>query len=163
MFAPQIPIKGTILFFDLDVVIFKNIDCLFEHQPGTFQIIRDFNRCRVKDWKLCNSSVMRWEKGKLDYLWEEFKDRSSVVMGNNHGDQDYITKRATADINHWPDEWIRSYKWEMIGKTDAKIVNGQKQIFKHPPTIGPENRVAVFHGKPNPMECGDQFVVDNWR
>ena len=163
MFAPELPLQGTILFFDLDVVIFRNIDCLFAQQPGTFQIIRDFNRCRVKDWKLSNSSVMRWEKGSLDYLWQDFKDRSNIVMGNNHGDQDYITKRAADDINHWPDEWIRSYKWEMIGRKDTKIIKGKKHIFQHPPTITEENRVAVFHGKPNPMECGDQFVVDNWR
>ena len=163
MFAPELPLQGTILFFDLDVVIFRNIDCLFTHQPGTFQIIRDFNRCRVKDWSLSNSSVMRWEKGKLDYLWNDFKDRSNIVMGQNHGDQDWITKRAKDDITHWPDEWIRSYKWEMIGRKDTKIVKGAKQIFQHPPTITEENRVAVFHGRPNPAECGDDFVVDNWR
>lgn len=163
MFAPELPLKGTIMFFDLDVIIFKNIDCLFEHKPGTFQIVRDFNRCRVKDWSLSNSSVMRWEKGKLDYLWNDFKDQANIVMGQNHGDQDWITKRAKEDITHWPDEWIRSYKWEMIGRKDTKIVKDAKQVFQHPPTIEPENRVAVFHGKPNPAECGDSFVVDNWR
>jgi urocanate hydratase len=25
------------------------------------------------------------------------------------------------------------------------------------------NKVAVFHGRPNPMECADQFVVENWK
>lgn len=163
MFSPQIPLQGTILFFDLDVIIFRNIDCLFSHSPNTFQIIRDFNRCRVKDWKLSNSSVMRWEKGKLDYLWTEFKDRANVIMGHNHGDQDYITKRAAHDINHWPDEWIRSYKWEMVGRKDTKIIKGTKQIFQNPPTIGEDNRVAVFHGKPNPLDCGDDFVTEHWK
>jgi hypothetical protein len=163
MFSPDLPIKGTVLYFDLDVIVFRNINNLFDHAPGTFQIIRDFNRCRVKDWKLSNSSVMRWETGKLDYLWNEFKDRSNVIMGNNHGDQDYITKRAEKDINHWPDEWIRSYKWEMIGRKDTKIEKGAKKVFQHPPTINSENQVAVFHGEPKPFNCGDQFVVDNWR
>lgn len=163
MFAPQLPIKGTILYFDLDVIVFRNIDNLFDHAPGTFQIIRDFNRCRVKDWSLSNSSVMRWETGKLDYLWNEFQNNPHVIMGNNHGDQDWITKRAKDDITHWPDEWIRSYKWEMIGRKDTKIVKGAKKVFQHPPTITEDNKVAVFHGEPKPFNCGDQFVIDNWR
>jgi hypothetical protein len=163
MFATELPLQGTILFFDLDVVVFRNIDCLFSHKPGTFQIIRDFNRCRVPDWKICNSSVMRWEKGQLYYLWNEFSKDPAAVMSRNHGDQDYITKRAASDVNHWPDEWIRSYKWEMQGKKNVSVKDGVKYIFEKEPTITEENRVAVFHGKPNPLECGDQFVIDNWR
>ena len=65
MFGSHFPLKGDILYFDLDVIIFKNIDLLFSHNPGKFHTIRDFNRCRVKDWKLSNSSVMRWEAGKF--------------------------------------------------------------------------------------------------
>ena len=163
MFSPELPIKGTILYFDLDIIIFKNIDCLFSHKPNEFMIIRDFNRCRVADWKLSNSSVMRWETGRLNYLWTEFANNPAQIMGQNHGDQDWITKKADADIKHWPDEWIRSYKWEMQGRKDTKIIKGNKKIFEHPPTIAAENRIAVFHGKPDPHECEDPFVIDNWR
>ena len=163
MFSPALPIKGTILYFDLDVIIFKNIDCLFSHKPNEFMIIRDFNRCRVSDWKLSNSSVMRWETGRLDYLWNDFAVDPTKIISSNHGDQDWITKRANADIRHWPDEWIRSYKWEMMGRKDTKIIKGNKKVFEHPPTIAEENRVAVFHGEPKPSNCGDPFVVDNWR
>ena len=163
MFSPDLPIKGNILYLDLDVIIFNNIDLLFTHDPGNFQIIRDFNRCRVSDWKLSNSSVMRWETGKLDYLWQEFAANPGKVMSSNHGDQDWITKRAAQDIRHWPDEWIRSYKWEMQGRKDTKIIKGDKKVFEHPPTIAEENCVAVFHGEPKPFNCGDPFVVDNWR
>ena len=164
MFAPEMPIKGNILFFDLDVVIFDNIDILFTHNPGKFHIIRDFNRCRVQDWKLSNSSVMRWETGTMDYLWNEFKEKSAIVMQQNHGDQDWITKRAKEDITHWPDQWIRSYKWEMIGLKDTKLLTKDgKSFFRTPVTIQKGNKVAVFHGRPNPMECADQFVIDNWQ
>ena len=48
MFGPDFPLKGNILFFDLDVVIHNNIDPLFTHNPSRFMIIRDFNRCRVQ-------------------------------------------------------------------------------------------------------------------
>ena len=163
MFAPEMPVKGNILFFDLDVVIFDNIDPLFSHK-GKFNIIRDFNRCRVKDWKLSNSSCMRWQSGTMQYLWTEFKSRSAQIMQQHHGDQDWITKRASNDITWWPEEWIRSYKWEMVGLKDTKLLTKDgKRYFRTPAKIEPGNRVAVFHGLPNPMECADKFVEENWR
>ena len=163
MFHPGVNLQGTILYFDLDVILFKNCDAMFTHAPDKFMIIRDFNRCRVADWKLSNSSVMRWKGGTMNYLWNDFEPKAAQVMGQNHGDQDWITKRAEKDITHWPDEWIRSYKWEMMGRKDTKIRRGAKHIFQHPPTIKPENCVAVFHGEPKPFNCGDQFVIDNWK
>jgi len=164
MFAPEMPLQGNILFFDLDVVIFDNIDSLLTHNPGKFMIIRDFNRCRVKDWKLSNSSCMRWQSGTMNYLWNEYKADPNRVTSRNHGDQDWITKRAKDDINHWPDEWIRSYKWEMVGLKDTKLLTKDgKSYFRTPAKVEPGNKVAVFHGKPNPMESADKFVVDNWK
>ena len=163
MFAPEMPLEGNILYFDLDVVIFDNIDELFTFQ-GKFNIIRDFNRCRIKDWKLSNSSCMRWQTGTMGYLWTDFKDRWHTVMQQNHGDQDWITKKATKDISWFPDEWIRSYKWEMIGLKDTKLLTKDgKKFFRKPVDISPGNKVAVFHGSPNPNECADRFVVDNWK
>jgi len=163
MFGGHFPLKGNILYFDLDVVVFNNIDPLFTHNTGRFHIIRDFNRCRVKDWSLSNSSVMRWEAGKLNYLWDEFVEKPNVIMQNNHGDQDWISKRAKADINWFPDEWIRSYKWEMIGMKDTKLLmKDGKKFFRKPVDISPENKVAVFHGEPKPFNCADEWVVKNW-
>lgn len=164
MFGGHFPLQGNILFFDLDVIIFDNIDRLFTYDPDKFMIIRDFNRCRVPDWKLSNSSVMRWKAGTMNYLWDEFVSKPNIVMQNNHGDQDWITKRAKDDINHWPDDWIRSYKWEMIGLKDTKLLTKDgKKFFRTPAKIKPENKVAVFHGEPKPFNCADQWVVDNWK
>ena len=164
MFSPDLPLKGNILFFDLDVVIFKNIDDLFNHNPGKFNIIRDFNRCRVPDWKQSNSSCMRWEAGTMDYLYNNFVTNYQRIMQQNWGDQDWIMKEAKADINWWPDEWIRSYKWEMIGLKDTKLLTKDgRSYFRKPVDINPGNCVAVFHGKPNPMECADEWVIENWK
>ena len=163
MFGSHFPLQGNILYFDLDIIVFRNIDLLFTHNPDKFMIIRDFNRCRIKDWKLCNSSVMRWKTGTVNYLWDDFVSKPNVVMGDNHGDQDWITKRAKQDINHWPDDWIRSYKWEMIGYKDTKARRGPKLIFDRPPKIIEANKVAVFHGEPKPFNCGDAFVEENWK
>ena len=100
----------------------------------------------------------------MGYLWNEFKDNSAQIMLQNHGDQDWITKRARDDITWFPDEWIRSYKWEMIGLKDTKLLTKDgKKFFRTPAKIGKGNKVAVFHGSPNPMECADQWVIDNWK
>ena len=163
MFSADFPLQGNILFFDLDVIVFKNIDELFTYNPDKFMIIRDFNRCRVKDWKQSNSSVMRWKPGTMNYLRNDFANNPSQVMQQNHGDQDWIMKRGHQDINHWPDEWIRSYKWEMVGFKNTKIRKGVKHIFQQPARITEQNKVAVFHGEPKPFNCGDDFVVENWK
>ncbi len=163
MFSKDFPLQGNVLFFDLDVIVFRNIDELFTYNPDKFMIIRDFNRCRVKDWKQSNSSVLRWKPGTMNYLWDEFVANPSRIMQNNHGDQDWIMRRGHQDINHWPDEWIRSYKWEMVGFKNTKIRKGVKHIFQQPARITENNKVAVFHGEPKPFNCGDDFVVENWK
>ena len=163
MFARELPLDGTILYFDLDVVIFRNIDYLWTFEPGKFCIIQDFNRCRVKDWHVCNSSVMRWEAGSLEHLWQIYMQDPGKVWGRNHGDQDFITAKEGQTAKRWPTNWIMSYKWEMQGKKDTKIRKGAKYVFEHPPTIPDDCSVAVFHGEPKPFNCADQLIVDNWK
>jgi hypothetical protein len=51
----------------------------------------------------------------------------------------------------------------MIGYKETRIIKDKKYTFQKPPTITEENLVAVFHGKPDPHECDDAFVVDNWQ
>ena len=52
----------------------------------------------------------------------------------------------------------------MIGLKDTKLLTKDgKCFFKTPTKIQEGNKVAVFHGKPNPMECADKFVEDNWQ
>ena len=163
MFSPAMPLQGTILYMDLDVIVFRNIDQFFSHNPGEFKIIRDFNRCRIPTWTHSNSSCMRWQSGTMQYLWQAFQNDPVAAMQANHGDQDFIMKRARDDIRHWPDVWIRSYKWEMMPRTQTKIKNGQKWVHQGALTVEKDTAVAVFHGKPDPHECADQFVIDNWR
>ena len=106
---------------------------------------------------------MRWQTGKMDYLWNDFEKDANRIMSQNHGDQDWIMKRARDDINWFPDDWIRSYKWEMIGFKDTKLLSKDgKKFFKKPAKIVSGNKVAVFHGEPKPFNCADEWVVKNW-
>ena len=162
--SAELPIHGTLLFLDLDVIVFKNIDNLFSYKPGKFCIIRDFNRFIRPGWNRMNSSVFRTETGMHDSHWQNFKRNVALETKRNRGDQDWMFRHITGH-EFWPDEWIQSYKWEMRDRNDlTKMPNG-KRNFNHIgiPRIKNETNIAVFHGEPNPAECMDPWVVDNWQ
>jgi len=160
--SADLPLDGTMLFLDLDVVVFRNIDELFTYKPGKFCIIRDFNRHVRSNWDRMNSSVFRTTVGEYHNLWEDFKKHVSNHTARNRGDQDWMYKHIK---NHefWPDEWIMSYKWEMRSKSSLTIVNG-KRNFKEidRPRVQPSTKIAVFHGDPNPHNCEDPWVKERW-
>jgi len=158
----DVPLKGTLLFLDLDIIVFRNIDKLFEYNPGKFCIIRDFNRNVRKNFDYMNSSVFRVETGQYQNLWKEFLKNSKSHLSRNRGDQDWMQKHIHDHV-YWPDEWIQSYKWEMRSKKDLTVVNG-KRNFKDdkPPKILPDTSIAVFHGLPNPKDCNDSWVKKHW-
>lgn len=164
-FNPNLAVKGTILFFDLDVVIFKNIDHLFTHNPEKFYIIRDFNRFVMKGYQKFNSSVFRLNTGQHSEVWTNFIKNSDSIIKRYQGDQDWIRVCITQNFNFWPDEWIQSYKWEMRGKPrfDSKPKGKRDFAVNGDPIIKDETCVAVFHGDPNPHNCKDQWVIDNWQ
>ena len=74
-----------------------------------------------------------------------------------------VKVKSMKPLDEIPDDWIRSYKWEMIGFKDTKIRKGTKSVFDRPPKIIETNKVAVFHGEPKPFNCGDEWVEANWK
>lgn len=165
LFDPQFPLKGNILFMDLDVIVFRNIDNLFSFHPDKFCIIRDFNRSIRRDWKRMNSSVFRFQSGTCSHVYTEFMQTPKAHVRRLHGDQDWIyEKMKDKNFIFWPDEWIQSYKWEMRDRRDLVRINGKrnfKQLLN--PVVKPNTSIAVFHGEPYPHEVKDTWVVDNWR
>jgi hypothetical protein len=160
--SSDVPLKGTLLFLDLDIVVFKNIDKLFDYEPGKFCIVRDFNRNTRKNFDYMNSSVFRVESGQYHNIWKDFIKNSKSHVSRNRGDQDWMQKNIKDHV-YWPDEWIQSYKWEMRSRADLTVVNG-KRNFKDdkPPQMLPGTSIAVFHGMPNPEECNDKWVKKHW-
>ena len=163
-FNPNLQLQGTILFFDLDVIIFRNIDYLFNYKPGTFCIIKDFNRSMRPDWSKFNSSVFRLTVGDQAHVYNDFLTNTNSHVRRFHGDQDWIYHTVRANYDYWPQEWIQSYKWEM--RKRAKIVRDHKgnRNFEQPgqPHILPQTSVAVFHGQPNPKDCIDPWCKEHW-
>jgi hypothetical protein len=164
-FNPNLGLKGTILFFDLDVIIFNNIDNLFSYEAGKFCIIRDFNRHVIKNYNKFNSSIFRLTTNMHQHVYTDFIKNPNAQIKRFQGDQDWLRasiKEGT--YTYWPDEWIQSYKWEMRNKPRFdNSPRGQRDFeTTGDPVIKDETSVAVFHGDPNPHNCKDQWVINNW-
>ena len=161
--SEEFPLRGSILFLDLDIVIFGSIDCLFEYNPTRFCAIRDFTRHQIQSWKRINSSVFRFQTGEFDKIYQSFVKNKESYISRYHGDQDFLNDQIN-DFDFWPDSWIMSYKWEMRNKRSlVKTANGLNFLTDEPPSINPDTKIAVFHGKPNPHECTDSWVTQHWR
>ena len=119
-FNPDLNIKGTMLYLDLDVIVFENIDKLFTYAPGHFCIIRDFNRKNQPNWQKMNSSCFRLETGQHSNVYTEFWRDPEGNSRKFHGDQDWIYHIIKTDFTFWPDAWLQSYKWEMRNKPQVK-------------------------------------------
>lgn len=165
MFSKDLPIKGTILYMDLDIILSGNIDELFTYKPGRWCAIRDFTRKMRPGWVKYNSSIVRFDTGQLDHVWTGFKKGAVNIMKRMHGDQDWLYE-ADKNAIYWPDDWILSWKWEI--RRDKQFLPGgmrgdrKFKIVEHckPPETC---KVCVFHGDPNPHNCDDPWVVENWK
>lgn len=164
MFDPMLPLSGRILYFDLDVVIHRNVDKLVRGLKQEFYGIRDFNRKFHNNWKILNSSTMTWIHGSQTKIYQEFLENTSSAM-KLHGDQDWIWKVAKDRINFWPDKWIQSYKWEIRNREELLMRTGSRGFTKIRDDVVPHSDccVAVFHGDPKPQDVKDSFVVENWK
>lgn len=158
----QLPFTGTMLFLDLDLIIFKNIDYLFSYKADNFCIIRDFNRSVSPNYSRMNSSVFRFQINSLTHVYKTYTQNTEAINRRFRGDQDYIETQVS-NFSFWPDDWIRSYKWEIRDRRSLTNVNG-RYTFSRPaePIIFPDTSIAVFHGSPNPHECDDVWVKESW-
>ena len=135
-------IKGQCLFLDLDLIIVNNIDELFD-RPGDFYIIKDFIRRDVTG----NSSVYRFEMGKFPDVLENFEKNFEKIRTKFRNEQEYLSyyMQKEHSLNYWPLDWCQSFKKHCVQR-------GLKQFFLAP-SLPPEAKVIIFHGKPNPPEA----------
>jgi len=167
----SLPLTGTALYFDLDVVITGDIDCLIEYRS-------DAPFMSIKNWGLFaapqfNSSVIRFTPnnytpvlddfiakraaGELRELreWDAYlgsRDRVVYWEGERRygGDQEWISNRLFSQqqlAQHcYPSGWICSYK-------------------RHGQNLPADCRVMVFHGNPkmSDPDVTESWVAEHWR
>ena len=158
-------IEGQCLFFDLDLIIVNNIDGLFD-LPGDFFIIKDFIRKDVTG----NSSVYRFQMGKFPDVLENFEKNFEKIRTKFRNEQEYLSyyMQKEHSLSYWPLDWCQSFKKHCVQR-------GLKQFFLAP-SLPPEAKVIIFHGKPNPPEAlvGNSgkwyrkvlptpWIADHWR
>jgi len=168
MFSKEIGLTGTILYLDLDLVIASNIDHLFSYEPNRWCTIRDFTRKQRPLWGKYNSSVVRFKTGQLTNVWDLFKNNNKEIERKYHGDQDwlYFVTNEAEPAALFPDSWIQSWKWEIRRTKDFKVggTKGNRLLRTIEQVTPPEDCcIAVFHGDPNPHNCEDPWVVENWK
>jgi hypothetical protein len=165
MFSPELPIQGTILYFDLDVAIVDNIDWMVAMPTDYFWTIRDFKYLQKEQHNAMNSSVMWFNVDRFGWVWDQFvKEDIAATTRRYQGDQDYLQVVLTHEHNkrYYDRARFQSWRWQCV---DGGY-NFKSRQFNQPGTgakLGPETAVVVFHGKPKPHQILDPVVVNHWQ
>lgn len=146
---------GTALFLDLDVVITDSIDQLFQYKLGKTCSISDKGGSK---WNVINSSVVRFEIGELDYVWQGFEYNHKWIMQNMHGDQDWLGL-VLPSVELYPVGWIVSYKkncqskgWRFLGHIGEWLMKKGYLLPRGDAILPQGAKIVIFHGKPDPID-----------
>lgn len=143
-------LKGPVIYFDLDTVIFGNIDhmgkTVMEMPEGTVRMLTPFNPKRRAAGRWA-SGVMAWH-GDFRFLLDSApQDKNDVFFKG--WDQDHISAQLTEHgINITPvNQMVNIYSYkrhcQAAVPTDAEVI--------------------CFHGNPRPATAKHAWVKDNWR
>lgn len=155
--------SGPLLYFDLDVVIARNIDWISENDLNYFWAIHDFRYLWRPNWQGMNSSVMYWDTRRWDHVWQNFKALDlKTVMRRHHGDQDYLNSVVLPDQLKFLDTTkIKSWRWQIKdGGMDVRT-----KTYKRPgagSVLDLNTSVMIFHGNPNPHQVRDPVINRFW-
>ena len=156
--------RGPLLYLDLDTVIVNNLDWVFDCDPRYFWAIRDFRYLFKPMSQGINSSVMWWNTGEYEWVWNAFQlNKSKIMQGAYHGDQDFITEVIDHRKRRFFDQdRAVSWRWQALdGGYDFKF-----RKHKLPGTgtaIHPDNSLLIFHGNPKPKDVKDRIIEKHWQ
>ena len=155
--------QGRLLYFDLDVVIVRNIDWILYSNPTMFWAIHDFRRLWRSSWNGINSSVMYWDTVKFDWIWKAFNEKNvAKSIAGFAGDQDYLSSVLDEKSRgFFPNDHIQSWRWEV---NDGGLELPSRR-YRQPgagAVLAPSTSIVVFHGQPKPHEVSDPLILDHW-
>jgi len=155
---------GPLLYFDLDTVIVRNIDWMWQQTVSYFWAIHDFKHLWRPSHTGLNSSVMWWDTQRYQHVWDTFVQQDlQKVIKKYPGDQDFITATIPQNQRRFFDaSRIQSWRWQCLdGGYDFR-----RRRYHNPGTgtiINENISVLVFHGNPKPADIADNVVLDHWR
>jgi hypothetical protein len=163
LFNPQ-HYDGNMLYFDLDMVIVRELDFIRELDPAYFWSIRDFRYLQRPALQTVNSSVMWFNVPQFADVWQKFTARPVDAATQGYpGDQDYIA----AAISHnrrrfFQDQYFESYRWQCLdGGYDFS-----RRHYRQPSSgvnISPNTAAVVFHGTPKPHQVTAPVIQQLWK
>jgi hypothetical protein len=154
---------GPLLYFDLDVIVLRDIDWVRELNLTYFWAIRDFRYLQRSTHNSVNSSVMYWDTRRFGWVWREFAQANiEEIVRRTPGDQDYITRVIDHNQRRYFDQSLfESYRWQSInGGYDFKT-----RTYRQPGAgFAPAGTtsVVVFHGTPKPHEIRNDELTKLW-
>lgn len=155
---------GPLLYLDLDTVIVKNIDWIWNLPTRFFWTVKDFKHLWRPNFNGMNSSVMWWDTRNHETVWHNFrKQKLDMIIKQHHGDQDFLTQNIHPGFLRFFDQNnIKSWRWQCLdGGYDFK-----RRMYLQPNsgTIIPENcNILIFHGKPKPLDIVDPCIQSHWQ
>lgn len=155
--------QGPLLYFDLDVVITRSIDWIWNQDLRYFWTLHDFRYLWRPHWKGMNSSVMFWDTRQWSTIWQQFQSVDMKSLFRRHqGDQDYLnTVIPVEDLKFLDKEKVKSWRWQI---KDGGIDPKSKRYLR--PDAGsvldPRTSVMIFHGNPKPHQIHDPVVTRYW-
>jgi len=154
---------GRVLYLDLDTVITKNIDWIWDLSNQYFWTIKDFKHLWRPTWNGMNSSVMIWDTQVFKWIWNDFCNKNiNTTVKLFHGDQDYLDSVLFDKNRRFFDaELVKSWRWQC---KDGGL-NMKTRLYNKPGTgtvVDPSTTIMIFHGKPKPHEIIDPIIDRYW-
>ncbi len=169
MFQKDFVPPGPCLFFDLDVVIQKNIDHIFNYLSSNLTMIKAHwkgdvitygeSKKHKERWDMyVNSSMLLWESNKCTNIWEHFQKDPDYFIVKYKGIDRFIF-HENFKINHFPKYTVYSRlagaekypeiireslgKWKEVHLDDPGFYGYQPRLFVYHIEDIP---VCIFNG-----------------
>lgn len=155
--------EGTMLYFDLDVVIVNDINWICQSDRDFFWAVRDFKYLWRSNWGGLNSSIMLWDVSKYGWIWTKFSQTNLYdTVKKYHGDQDFLSEVIDRqELRFFDIDLVKSWRWQI--KDGGMEFSARKY---HKPGMGTiideKTCVMIFHGNPKPHELNDSVIAEHW-
>tara|TARA_B100000809_G_C15124168_1_gene525507 strand:- start:2461 stop:3078 length:618 start_codon:yes stop_codon:yes gene_type:complete len=154
-------LKGQCLYFDLDIVIQKDIECFIKKHfhkihcywknPNMVESDKEVKKRNT----INNSSIMSWTANDelLNEVWQEFIEEKEWFLELYRGIDRYMDWEFPYLINSYDRNLVYSYREGADWYTDTEPFTYRKNYH-----------VCIFHQEPNITDCLDHPVVtENWK
>ena len=139
-----------VLYFDLDVLIIDNIDCLFEYpNDDGFYIINDWN---TNGSTVGQATCYSWVVGTLGYIKKYFEGHSEEIYKKFYtASQEYLSSKVIekyGKLNFWKDSWIKSFRFHCLPTPLIPFLR-KIRMAKIPKGA----KIIAFHGNPKMIDA----------